>query len=132
MEIQLNEKYSNGIANSNKGYNKRQQEKLENQIVYARKSHHQKYQESRLQNENLNAAANSVPSLINSNSHKWPKDTLFIFGDSTISGINERQLSRKKQVRVRLFLVASLEDMYDYLSIPAESPWNSNFSFRWK
>ena len=39
-------------------------------ILYVRKSHHQKYQESRLQNENLNAATDSVSFLNNSNSHK--------------------------------------------------------------
>ena len=66
-----NENFRDGIAISNKDYNnKRQQEKLKNQILYVKKSHHQKYQESRLQNENLNAATDSVTSLNNSNSHK--------------------------------------------------------------
>ena len=41
----------------------------------------EKYEESRLQNENLNAATNRVTSLNNSNLHKWPKDTVFIVGD---------------------------------------------------
>ena len=40
----------------------------------------EKYEESRLQNENLNAATNRVTSLNNSNLHKWPKDTVFIVG----------------------------------------------------
>lgn len=43
----ISEKSSDGIVSSNKDYNnKRQQEKLENQIFYVRKSHRQKHQES--------------------------------------------------------------------------------------
>ena len=40
----------------------------------------EKYEESRLQNENLNAGTNRVTSLNNSNLRKWPKDTVFIVG----------------------------------------------------
>ena len=79
-----NGKSSDDIANSNKDYNsKRQQEKLENQTVFPMQENHtiEKYEESRLQNENLNAATNRVTSLNNSNLHKWPKDTVFIVGD---------------------------------------------------
>lgn len=78
-------------------------------ILSVRTLHHQKYQESRLQNENLNAAADSVTSLYNSNSENRPKHTVLIAGDSMISGNDERQLSSKQQVRVRFFPGASLE-----------------------
>ena len=68
---ELNENFRNGIVINNKDYNnKRQKEKLENQILYVKKSNHQKYWESRLQDENLNAATDSVTSLNNSNLHK--------------------------------------------------------------
>lgn len=41
---ELNENFRNGIVINNKDYNnKRQKEKLENQILYVKKSNHQKY-----------------------------------------------------------------------------------------
>ena len=41
---ELNENFRNSIVINNKDYNnKRQKEKLENQILYVKKSHHQKY-----------------------------------------------------------------------------------------
>ena len=75
---ELNEKSSHGTANSSKYYNnKHQQEKLENQILYVRKSHHQKYEESRLQkSRSLVQRCDTVENY--SSSHKWPKDIVLI------------------------------------------------------
>ena len=51
--LELNEKSSNGSESSNKSRkSKCTQEKLENQIIDIRKSHHQKYQKSRVQKNN--------------------------------------------------------------------------------
>ena len=51
---ELNEESIHETADSNRDYNNKRQ--LENQILYARKLHHQKYEESRLQNGNLNSS----------------------------------------------------------------------------
>ena len=51
---ELNEKSNDGSANGKKSCkNKRQQEKLEYQIFYVTNIHHQKCEESILQNKNL-------------------------------------------------------------------------------
>ena len=51
---ELNEEFIHETADSNRDYNNKRQ--LENQILYARKLPHQKYEESRLQDGNLNSS----------------------------------------------------------------------------
>ena len=52
--------------------------------TFVRRSHHQKYQESRLQNEKLNAATDNAPSFNNFNSREQTKDTILTVGNSII------------------------------------------------
>ena len=86
---ELNEKSSNGIPSSIKHRkSKCTQEKSENQIIVTI-SHHQEYQESRIQNNSSNTTTDSISyidtdniaSPNKSNLHKWPKDTVLIVGD---------------------------------------------------
>ena len=46
--------------------------------------------------------------------HKWPRNTLTT-GDSVISGIDDKGLSKKYLLNVRPFTGASAEDMDHYL-----------------
>ena len=46
---------------------------------------------------------------------KWRKNTVLIVGDSMLSNINERTLSRKYTIKVRSFPGATVSDMFDYL-----------------
>ena len=102
----LNEKSSNGIANSNKiRKSKYTQEKLKNQIIGFRKSHQQKYQKSKVQNIYSNTDIDNIPytdkdrdnitSRNKSNLPKCPKDNLLIVGDFMILGTDEKRSSRK-------------------------------------
>ena len=46
---------------------------------------------------------------------KWCKNTVLIVGDSMLSNINERMLSRKYTIKVNIFPGATVSDMFDYL-----------------
>jgi len=50
-----------------------------------------------------------------SENSKWKKDTILVTGDSMISGIQQARLSKKREVKVRPLLGASIRDMDDYL-----------------
>ena len=75
---------------------------MENQFIDSRKSHHQKYQKSRVQSNISNTDADSIfytdtdtdnsasPNKLNL--HKWPKYTVLIVGDCMILGMDEKQL----------------------------------------
>ena len=68
------------------------QEKLENRIIDAKKSHHQKYQKSRVRKNNSNTDTHkysytdtdNIASPIKSILQKWSKDTALIVEDSMI------------------------------------------------
>ena len=47
--------------------------------------------------------------------HKLLRNTILITGDSIISGIDEKELSKKHPVKVRPFHGASVDDMHHYL-----------------
>ena len=115
--VSLNEKSNNSRKN------KCTEEKWENEIIDVRKSHYQKYQKSRVQNNNSNVDTDNISYIDTnidniaypekSNLRKWLKDTVLIGGDSMISEIDEKQLSSKQNVKVRFFPGSSIEDMYD-------------------
>ena len=47
--------------------------------------------------------------------HKWPRNTFLTTGDSVISDIDDKGLSKKHLLNVRPFTGASAEDMHHYL-----------------
>ena len=52
----------------------------------------------------------------NENLHKWDKNTTLIVGDSMLSGIAERRISKRdRKVKVKNFPGATIDDMYDYI-----------------
>ena len=103
------------------------QEKLENEIIDAKKWHHQKYQKSKVQKNNSNKNTDNISYTdtdtdniafpTKSILHKWPKDTVLIIGDSMISEIDEKRLSSQQNVKMRSFPGASIVDMYNYLKL---------------
>ena len=55
----------------------------------------------------------SVKNVFNFDAHLWPKNTIFIAGDSMIDGINEKRISTNfKSVKVRCFSEATIDYMY--------------------
>ena len=103
---------------------------IDHQIKEVRKQHHQKYKHSKIAIPEKNvipttseteidtkASSSSNPSsVITLNSklqiHKWSGNTILITGDSMISGIDEKRLSKKYPVKVPPFPGASDDDMY--------------------
>ena len=49
----------------------------------------------------------------NSEDGPWPKDTIFITGDSILSGLQPGLLSQQRKVKVKTFSGANVRDMHD-------------------
>ena len=53
---------------------------------------------------------------MNENLHKWSRNTTLIVGDSTLSGTDERRISKRdRKVKVKNFPGVIIDDMYDYI-----------------
>ena len=53
---------------------------------------------------------------LNENLHKWDINTTLLVGDSMLSGIEERRISKRdRKVKVKNFRGATIDDMYDYI-----------------
>ena len=63
------------------------------------------------QTENINNADNST---VQENNEEWRKSTTLILGDSAISGLIEKKMSRNRKIKVRYFPGAKIKDMYHY------------------
>ena len=63
------------------------------------------------QTENINNADNNT---VQENNEEWRKGTTLILGDSTISGLIEKKMSRNRKIKVRYFPGAKIKDMYHY------------------
>ena len=50
-----------------------------------------------------------------SGSEAWKKGTVLIVGDSVVSGFRESKMSSRKNIKVRFFPGARIQDMYYYL-----------------
>ena len=59
-------------------------------------------------------ANNKNNQLQNKEGGVWPRNTILITGDSMLSNINERTLSRKYKTKIRSFPGATVSDMFDY------------------
>ena len=97
---------------------------LENQLSLIRKKEHMKYQLEQaekisedtlpLQNSldnNSSSCHETTPSV----SHKWPKKTVLVVGDSMLIGVDEKRMSHRNNVKVRNFPGATIDDMFDYI-----------------
>ena len=63
------------------------------------------------QTENINNADNNT---VQENNEEWRKGTTLILGDSTISGLIEKKMSRNRKIKVRYFPGAKIKDKYHY------------------
>ena len=61
--------------------------------------------------EDTNNADNNT---VHKNNEEWRKGTTLIFGDSTLSGLSEKKMSRNRKIKVRYFPGAEIKDMYHY------------------
>ena len=66
------------------------------------------------QTENINNTDNNT---VQQNNEEWRKGTTLILGDSTISGLLEKKMSRNRKIKVRYFPGAKMKDNY-YYAIP--------------
>ena len=63
------------------------------------------------QTENIDNADNNT---VQENNEAWRKGTTLIFGDSTITGLIEKKMSRNRKIKVRYFPEAKIKGMYQY------------------
>ena len=79
---------------------------IENQLTEFRKKQQEKFTKIK----KLHVSPKS-----NENLHKWDRNTTLIVGDSMLSGIEERRISKKdRKVKVKNFPGATINGMYDY------------------
>ena len=106
---------------------------IDHQIKEVRKQYHQKYIHSKIpipeknvipttseiETDTTASSPSDSSSVITPNSklqiHKWSRNTILVTGDSMISGIDEKRLSKKYPVKVRPFPGASADDMHHYV-----------------
>ena len=63
----------------------------------------------------LSKNTNNVDSnTVHKNDKEWRKGTTLISGDSTMSGLTEKKMSRNRKIKVRYFPVAKIKDTYHY------------------
>ena len=56
---------------------------------------------------------NDEEKVATSNEH-WKNGTTLIMGDSTVSGLTEKKMSRNRKVKIRFFPGAKIKDMFHY------------------
>ena len=80
---------------------------IENQLTEFRKKQQEKFTKIK----KLHVSPKS-----NENLHKWDRNTTLIVGDSMLSGIEERRISKRdRKVKVKNITGATIDDMYDYI-----------------
>ena len=86
---------------------------LNNQLKDVRKKQHKIF----LEQSSCSIRSPSVHTIDLSNeAHLWSKDTVLIVGDSILQGVDEHRISRRgRKVKVRSFLGASVDDMFDHM-----------------
>ena len=63
------------------------------------------------QTENINNVDNNT---VQQNNEEWRKGTTLILGDSAISGLIDKKMSRNRKIKVKYFSGAKIKDMYHY------------------
>ena len=80
---------------------------IENQLIEFR----QKQQEKLTQIKKIHISPNS-----NENLQKWSRNTTLIVSNLMLSGIEEKRISKRdRNVKVKNFLGATIDDMYGYI-----------------
>ena len=80
--------------------------KIDDQLKQVRKDHKNKFYnivEGKNKSEDIEQLQQE---------HSWKPNTILITGDLLLQGIDERRLSRKESVKVRIFRGATIDDMY--------------------
>ena len=49
---------------------------------------------------------------VTTNNEHWKNGTSLIVGDSAVSGLMEKKMSRNRKVKIRFFLGAKIKDMF--------------------
>ena len=101
------------ISSNESFFNEREHVGLSTQLSDARNKYHQIFLDK--VNKETDYIQNNIPAVGNDPAI-WPSKTTLIVGDSIISGIDEKRLSRNnKLVKVRTFPGAKVQDMFHYL-----------------
>ena len=69
----------------------------------------------------INTAGNNS---VKQNNEEWKKGTTLILGDSTISGLIEKNVSRNKKIKVRYFPGAKIKDYHYAINLLEKKPEN--------
>ena len=69
----------------------------------------------------INTAGNNS---VKQNNEEWRKGTTLILGDSTISGLIEKKVSRNKKIKVRFFPGAEIKDYHYAINLLEKKPEN--------
>ena len=100
---------------------------LDKQLSAIRKNQHRKYQEQQIKvpktdpvtddritdEKSVNSPSKNRTTF--KESHKWPKKTVLVVGDSMLAGVDEKRMSNGCPVKVRVFPGATINDMFDYI-----------------
>ena len=109
----LNDLNLSAIISNESFFNEPEHVGLSTQLSDARNKYHQIFLDK--VNKGTDYIQDNIPAAGNDPAI-WPSKTTLIVGDSIISGINEKRLSRNnKLVRVRSFPGAKVQDMFHYL-----------------
>ena len=109
----LNDLNLSAISSNESFFNEPEHVGLSTQLSDARNKYHQIFLDK--VNKGTDYIQDNIPAAGNDPAI-WPSKTTLIVGDSIISGINEKRLSRNnKLVRVRSFPGAKVQDMFHYL-----------------
>ena len=103
---------------------------LDKQLSEIRKKQHRKYQEEQIKikipkidpvsdeliTDEKNVSSSSKNNSKSRDSHKWPNETVLVVGDSMLAGVDEKRMSHRSNVKVRVFPGATIDDMFDYIN----------------
>ena len=90
---------------------------LDHQLKEIRQQYHIVFNATKQQ---LVQSDNGTKNIIlgNETHHKWSKNTTLIVGDFIVSSIEENRISRQwRNVKVKSFSGATIEEMYDYIKL---------------
>ena len=97
---------------------------LQNQLSEIRKEKQEKYKKDRCKTpitdsmslkDHKDDYSSSNAEHMSTESHKWPKKTILVVGDSMLAGIDEKRMSYRSNVKIRSFPGATIDDMFDYI-----------------
>ena len=110
-DIKLSQTQSEGFQNEEKQQHRdienRSTITIENQLIEFRQKQQEKFKQINKHHISLNS---------NENLQKWSRNATLIVGDSMLSGIDERKISKKdRKVKLKNFSGATIDDMCNYI-----------------